>query len=138
VLDFGSTRALSDDARRSYVSLLRSFVLGDGAGVGRELGALGFATRSGDDATLQAFAGALLETFRRAAPDGPGFAWPTEEEIIERAGALLALSQQDPVVRIPAEFVLLGRVFLTLGGLFQHYRPQVDYARFLAPVLASL
>jgi ubiquinone biosynthesis protein len=138
VLDFGSTRALSDDARRSYLSLLRCFVLGDGAGVGRELGALGFATRSGDDATLQAFAGALLETFRRAAADGPGFAWPSEEEIVERAGALLALSEQDPVVRIPAEFVLLGRVFLTLGGLFQHYRPQVDYARFLAPVLASL
>ncbi|HVN40719.1 MAG TPA: hypothetical protein VMW19_21335 [Myxococcota bacterium] len=96
------------------------------AGVGQELRALGFATRSGEDATLQAFASALLETFRRAAAGGPGFAWPTEEEIIERAGALLALAQHDLVVRIPAEFVQLVRVFLRLGGLFQHYRPQVD------------
>ena len=32
-------------------------------------------------------------------------------------------------------FVMLGRVFGTLGGLFDHYRPEIDYAQHLFPVL---
>ena len=45
--------------------------------------------------------------------------------------------QDDPVIRIPAEFVMIGRVFLSLGGLFQHYRPAIDYSRPLLAVLAE-
>jgi hypothetical protein len=32
---------------------------------------------------------------------------------------------------------MLSRVFGVLGGLFHHYRPRIDYARHLAPVLGS-
>ena len=42
------------------------------------------------------------------------------------------------MTRIPADFVMLGRVFGTLGGLFDHYRPEIDYARHLFPVLAAV
>ena len=41
------------------------------------------------------------------------------------------------MIRIPAEFVMIARVFLSLGGLFQHYRPRIDYSRPLLAVLAE-
>jgi hypothetical protein len=49
----------------------------------------------------------------------------------------MARTLEDPVIRIPCEFVMLGRVLLSLGGLFQHYRPSIDYARPLLSVLAE-
>ena len=56
---------------------------------------------------------------------------------MQRATALLQAQQDDPVVRLPSEFVMLARVFGTLGGLFGHYRPDIDYARHVLPVLAT-
>ena len=38
---------------------------------------------------------------------------------------------------MPGEFVMLARVFGTLGGLFHHYRPEIDYAEHLLPVIAA-
>ncbi len=63
--------------------------------------------------------------------------WLSQGELLARAGELLESAEGDPVVRLPAEFVMLSRVFGVLGGLFHHYRPRIDYARHLAPVLGS-
>ena len=38
-------------------------------------------------------------------------------------------------VRLPPEFVMIARVFGTLAGLLQHYRPAIDYARYVLPHL---
>jgi hypothetical protein len=43
--------------------------------------------------------------------------------MLARAKALKAQADQDPVETIPGDFVLLARVFGTLGGLFASYRP---------------
>jgi ubiquinone biosynthesis protein len=137
VLDFGSSREIAPERRAAYLALLQAFLAGDRAAVGSRLGELGFATRSGSPDTLHVFAEALLDAFQRAARGGASFEWPGPEELARQARRLLEVSQADPVVRIPAEFVLLGRVFLTLGGLFQYYRPRIDYARTLAPVLGA-
>jgi ubiquinone biosynthesis protein len=51
---------------------------------------------------------------------------------------LLDATSEDPVVRIPDEFAMLARVFGSLGGLFQHYRPRLDWARHMQPVLGAL
>jgi ubiquinone biosynthesis protein len=39
------------------------------------------------------------------------------------------------VTRVPGEFVMLARVFGTLGGMLSHYRPRIDYARAVLPHL---
>jgi len=62
----------------------------------------------------------------------------SEEEGFEQAAALLNTAQEDPVTRLPAEFVMLGRVFGTLGGLFHHYRPKLDARAHVMPVLARV
>jgi predicted unusual protein kinase regulating ubiquinone biosynthesis (AarF/ABC1/UbiB family) len=134
LLDFGCTRALDEDQRRGYRELVQSFLAGDRARLTELLDRLGFATRSGSPDTLLAFAEALLASFRRGAASGR-FSWPTREQIFAEAGALAEAARRDPVTRLPPEFVLIGRVFATLSGLFQHHRPAIDFTRHVVPHL---
>lgn len=137
LLDFGCTRALPPAVRDRYLALVGAFLGGDSARVAALLGELGFATASGASGTLHAFAELLLGEFRAALAHAgrPGGLDP--QAMLAQANEALARMQADPVIRIPAEFVMLCRVFLALGGLFQHYRPQIDYARPLLAVLAD-
>jgi hypothetical protein len=50
---------------------------------------------------------------------------------------LLRAVEQDPVVRIPDHFVMIGRVFGALGGLVMHYRPTLDIQRTMLPALLA-
>jgi ubiquinone biosynthesis protein len=138
LLDFGCARELAPQARRRYASLFVAFLASDVARVASLLGELGFRTESGRADTLLRFAEAMLGALRDAAREGGGVPWLDEAQVAAQARALLDATQDDPVVRVPGEFVMLGRVFGTLGGLFQHYRPRVDWARHMAPVLAAL
>ena len=45
---------------------------------------------------------------------------------MEQVTALLARLEHDPVEKMPGDFIMLARVFGTLGGLFLHYQPTVD------------
>lgn len=135
LLDFGCTKPMPEATRELYLALMQSFLAGDRDRVAALFLELGFATRSGGPETLHAFADALLRGFEKASEGGDAFPWMSQEEVFEQAGRLLELSWEDPVIRLPAEFVMLGRVFGTLGGLFHHYRPKIDYPKHLFPVL---
>jgi hypothetical protein len=39
------------------------------------------------------------------------------------------------VVELPGEFIMIARVFGTLGGQFAKYEPDIDVARHVMPVL---
>jgi hypothetical protein len=45
------------------------------------------------------------------------------------------MTRDNPIVAIPADFVLLGRVFAALGGLLMRYRPRVNLLQLLLPPL---
>jgi ubiquinone biosynthesis protein len=137
VLDFGCTRPMPERTRGLYLGLMQAFLAGDLDAMAGLFDELGFATRSGRPDTLHAFADALLQSFRKASEQGAAFVWMTPDEVFAQTAQLLERSEQDPVIRIPSEFVMLGRVFGTLGGLFHHYRPRIDYGRHLFPVLGA-
>ena len=137
LLDFGCTKTMEPGKREGYLALIRSFLSGDRSGMIDSLEKIGFATRSGDPETLLTFTEILLSQFRDAMSTGDRSTWLSRSELLARAGELLETAEGDPVVRLPAEFVMLSRVFGVLGGLFHHYRPRIDYAQHLAPVLGS-
>lgn len=138
LLDFGCARELSPATRRLYAQLLIAFFGGDAARVATLLAELGFRTQSGRPDTLLHFAEAMLGALREAALQGGGVPWLDSDELATQARALLEATRDDPVVRIPEEFAMLARVFGSLGGLFQHYRPRLDWSRNMQPVLTAL
>jgi ubiquinone biosynthesis protein len=136
VLDFGCAQALSPETRDRYLALMGAFMTGDRDKLGRLFADLGFSTRSGRPETLHQFADALLSEIRDAALAG-GISWPTREQAVARMASLLAACEHDPVVALPGEFIMIARVFGTLGGQFSRYKPDLDFARHVMPVLGS-
>ena len=129
LLDFGCAQALTDDARRGYFRVLQACIVGDETVIADTLTALGFVTRSGDPATLLAFVSAVLDQVRDAIinPDQQA-GWPSPEAMMQQVSELLGQLEHDPVQTLPGDFIMLARVFGTLGGLFLHYQPNVDVA----------
>lgn len=129
LLDFGCAQALTDDARRGYFRVLQACIVGDETVIADTLTALGFVTRSGDPATLLAFVSAVLDQVRDAIINpGRQAGWPSAEAMMQQVSELLGRLEHDPVDTLPGDFIMLARVFGTLGGLFLHYQPNVDVA----------
>ena len=137
LLDFGCAQMLPAEIRRGYLGLLRAFMEGRTDRMAELFHELGFRTRSGRPDTLNAFAAALLGEMRQAAT-GNGISWPTREELGARVSGLLTACKDDPVVRLPGEFVMMARVFGTLGGIFARYKPDLDFSRHILPVLGTV
>jgi hypothetical protein len=99
---------------------------GDRDRVAALLGELGFATRDGDPAPLCEIADIMMAGFRDAAT----LAQLRQDPRAGLARAMAAL-RANPVVVVPRHFVLLARVFGTVGGLISEYQPAFS----LLPVL---
>lgn len=137
MLDFGCTMELSGAFRAGYQKVLGAALVDDSDAIARALGELGFRTRSGKPDTLLAFSNALLNQIRNAAMNmGSGrMVWPSADDMLAEGERLFRMAEQDPVDKLPAEFIMLARVFTTLGGLFVHYKPDMDVNRYLLPHL---
>lgn len=134
LLDFGSTQTMTSVARRSYLELVMAFVANDPDGVAEACADLGFRTRSGRPETLQQFAEMLLGSFAMRAGTA---SFPTPDELVNEARALLEAATNDPVEVLPDEFIMIARVFGTLAGMFLEYRPNIDVGSRVMPVLLS-
>jgi ubiquinone biosynthesis protein len=137
LLDFGCAGRLSNETRLLYLELVQAFVLGDRERLTRLFAELGFVTKSGGPDTLHHFTDALLGEIRGAVL-GSGVRWPTREEALARATSLLRACESDPVIGLPGEFIMIARVFGTLGGQFAKYEPDIDVARHVMPVLGPV
>lgn len=137
LLDFGATMKLSDSFRAGYQKVLGAALTENRAALVAALDELGFRTRSGKPDTLLAFTEALIGQLRQAAMlMGSGeMVWPDAASMLAAAEALLAQAHDDPVDTLPAEFIMLARVFTTIGGLFVQYKPTLDINRHLIPHL---
>jgi ubiquinone biosynthesis protein len=132
LLDFGCTQALTNTARDAYLTLVQAMVVRDEEGMARALAAAGFETKSGRPDTLLAFAHTLIGSFARAQGEAR---WPTAEELQLEARALLSAQTDDPVTRLPDDFIMLARVLGTIGGLFVRYRPRIDVGATVLPIV---
>ncbi|MGB3623335.1 MAG: AarF/UbiB family protein [Ketobacter sp.] len=139
LLDFGCTMQLTDEFREGYFQVLGAALMGERDTMSTTLLKMGFKTRSGNPDTLLAFADALLSQIQKAAfklSSEDGY-WPTPAEIAAQAKELMMKAEADPVEKLPAEFIMLARVFTTLGGLFVHYKPKLDVNQYLFPHLVG-
>ncbi len=134
ILDYGCSRRLPPERRIAYVRLVLAFINRDRDAMASLFDALGFRTESGRHETLHRFADALLGQLERSA-HADGSVWPDADAVLAEARSLLDATLGDPVVQLPGDFIMMARVFGTLAGLFNHYRPKLDVQRYLWPSL---
>jgi ubiquinone biosynthesis protein len=136
LLDFGCTMVLPHNFKIAYRKILMAAMIGDKEAMAKSIMDLGFKTKSGKPDTLIAFADSLLDNIKNAATNSNSeMQWPEGDEIFTAAMELLKQAEHDPVIKLPAEFIMLARVFSTLGGLFMHYKPNLDMQKYLIPHL---
>jgi predicted unusual protein kinase regulating ubiquinone biosynthesis (AarF/ABC1/UbiB family) len=129
LLDFGCVQHYTRERRRTWAQLGLAILARDEARLGRLFQEAGFRSREVDLTSLRGFAELLLERFREGVPLEGGEA--AQARLLEAFGLL----RDNPVVRVPPDFVALGRVFAALGGLILRWRPRVDLFRTLGPRL---
>ncbi|MCG8538075.1 MAG: AarF/UbiB family protein [Pseudomonadales bacterium] len=139
LLDFGCTMQLSESFKEGYGKVLGAALLDESDAMAQELVRMGFQTRSGKPDTLVLFANALLGQIKQAANNMSRgeMHWPSQMEMMQGAQGLFEQAERDPVDKLPAEFIMLARVFTTLGGLFTHYKPNMDVHKYLVPHLVA-
>jgi ubiquinone biosynthesis protein len=126
LLDFGALATLAPAQRVAYAQLAFAILQKDSARMAQLFATIGFATLDGDPGSLDRFAELLLAAFRDGAELG---------DIDPRAQLETALrvAHENPVVRLPQEFVLIGRVFASLGGLLVRHQPKISLFATITP-----
>jgi len=133
VLDFGCAKQLEEGQRTRILSLIRAVVLRDTKQMALTMEAMGFRTRSNSLAGLEGYANASLTQMALVKREGGGFA--SQLEMVAGLAEFGRFVENDPIVTLPEELVMLGRVFGTLSGLFVHYRPDVSATASVLPVV---
>ncbi len=130
LLDFGAVALVTPAARRAYAQLAGAILTRDAHRMAELFTQIGFATQDGDPNSLERFAELMMAAFR----EGVDMASLDPRAQLEQA---LKLAHENPVVRLPQEFVLIGRVFASLGGLLVRYQPKVSLFGAIAPYVAQ-
>jgi ubiquinone biosynthesis protein len=137
VLDFGCAKPVEPARRERLIALARALIARDAEALAAAMQAAGFVTRSGTIGGLRAYAEVIVNDL--GVVRGRGSDWPNPFELLSQARLASRTIEADPIVRLPEEFVMLGRVFGVLAGLFLHYRPDMGTAAAVLPwVLASV
>ncbi|MGH7271039.1 MAG: AarF/UbiB family protein, partial [Polyangiaceae bacterium] len=137
LLDFGCSRDLSPEMRSAFRDLVVASFADDKAVMEEIFSRLGFATQSGKPDSLHVFADALLGQLKRGVTGRGEAIWRSRDETFASADAMLGAAQGDPIIRIPAEFVMIARVMGMIAGTFDHYRPEIDWTSRVLPHLVS-
>jgi predicted unusual protein kinase regulating ubiquinone biosynthesis (AarF/ABC1/UbiB family) len=130
LLDFGLAKDVPASFRAGLAHLTLAILGGDGAAIAAAFRALGFRTRDDSDESL-----ALLgEVFIGwAVRNGRSFAEP---EMLARFGDQVPRAlRANPVVQVPGDVLLVGRVMGLLSGIGKQLGTHVDVGATLLPYL---
>lgn len=133
VLDFGCAKQLDETQRTDLIALLRGVVMRDLDGMAAAMEAMGFRTKSGTREGLRALAESALAQMALVRGEGGNFC--SQMEMIARVAEFGRHLNGDPIETLPEAFVMLGRVFGTLSGLFVHYQPDVAATAGVLPIV---
>ncbi len=125
LMDFGLSKELPKGFGYALFNLMFAIMTQNDASAIKAFGELGFVTKTGDPATLLIIAHAL----NRRAP-GQRFEGEFSQEITEE---LFKTIRENPVVRVPSDFVLVGRAFELLSGIAHTLGARANVLTAMAP-----
>jgi ubiquinone biosynthesis protein len=109
LLDFGLSKELPEGYGLGLFELMFSMMTQNESAMIRAFQELGFETKSGDNSTFLLITRRMLSRSESGAFEG--------EFTEEMTDELFEAIRQDPVVKVPSDFVLVGRVFSFLSGI---------------------
>jgi ubiquinone biosynthesis protein len=132
LLDFGLAKDFPPEFRDGLGRLTAAIVGGDRATIATAFRALGFRTREDSDESLAWLGEAFLGWALR---NGRSFA---DAEMIAQFGAEMPkVMRGNPLVQVPGDVLLVGRVMGLLSGIGKQLGTPVDLAATLMPYLAA-
>jgi ubiquinone biosynthesis protein len=129
LLDFGLSKELPPGFGYALFNLMFAISTRNDAEAIKAFRELGFETKTGDPQTLLTIAHAL----NRRAPDHQ-FQGEFTQEITEE---LFRTIRENPVVRVPSDFVLVGRAFELLSGIAHTLGARANVLNAMAPAEAD-
>ncbi|MEY2432063.1 MAG: ubiquinone biosynthesis protein [Acidimicrobiaceae bacterium] len=124
IVDFGACVALSESTRLGLCDLYAAGMTGDLSASAAALEALGFRTRSGDVQSLVAWA-SLFDA--DAAEGDREAAW----------ARLVGAAREDPLVKLPDELIMIGRVLIVQTGMVASLSPSWSMPELIERRLAQ-
>jgi predicted unusual protein kinase regulating ubiquinone biosynthesis (AarF/ABC1/UbiB family) len=124
IVDFGACAAISRATRLGMCDLYEAGMTGDPIGAAAALDRLGFRTRSGDVASLVAWA-SLFD------------ADEADDAREENWGKLMTAAREDPLVKLPDELIMVGRVLMVQTGLIGRIKPRWSMAELVEKRLSE-
>ncbi len=132
LLDYGCAREIPDEFRRNLARAMQAFLTGNDSDAAKVIQDLGFRNASGDLTPVVTMGRKLLVSLVSSGGD----VWNTEKMAAELEDAARMLLE-DPVTKVPAEAIMVGRALMTIGGLFYTHKPKIDPVKTLLPVIAK-
>jgi aarF domain-containing kinase len=131
LIDFGLSKRFPAAFRRAFVELTRSIILKDDLATAQAFKDLGFRARRDDPQTFIALGDAFLG---RAVRENKVYA---DQEMVAEVNAMLTRTlRENPVVQVPTDIVLVGRVTGLLSGLARTLNSKVDLLATMMPYVA--
>ena len=131
-VDFGLSKGFTPPFRRAFVRLTRGILLNDEDETVAAFKDLGFRTKSDDPKTLVALGDAFLG---RAVRENRTYADPDMASEIN--ATLTRILKENPVVHVPGDIVLVGRVTGLVAGLSKTLGSEVDILDTMMPYVAQ-
>jgi ubiquinone biosynthesis protein len=125
LLDFGLSKDLPDGFGYGLFNLMFALMTTNEGAMVRAFTELGFETKNGDPSTLLA----LAKSMNRRARGGQ-FRGEFTDEVTED---LFNTIRENPVVKVPSDFVLVGRAFSLLSGIAHTLGGQANVLNAMAP-----
>jgi predicted unusual protein kinase regulating ubiquinone biosynthesis (AarF/ABC1/UbiB family) len=132
LLDFGLAKDFPPGFREGVVRLTAAIIGGDRSGVAAAFRGLGFRTREDSDESLAWLGEAFLGWAIR---NGRAFATP--EMVAQFGEEMPRVMRANPLVQIPADVLLVGRVMGLLSGIGKQLGSDVDVGAALLPYLGA-
>jgi predicted unusual protein kinase regulating ubiquinone biosynthesis (AarF/ABC1/UbiB family) len=133
LLDFGLAKALPADFRQGMAQLTWAIMSGDHAAIAAGFRRLGFRTRDESDESLAVLGEAFLGFALRN-----GRAYADAEIVAKFNDEVPDALKRNPLVQIPGDILLVGRVMGILSGVGKQLGSDVDPAAVLLPYLAGV
>jgi predicted unusual protein kinase regulating ubiquinone biosynthesis (AarF/ABC1/UbiB family) len=128
MLDFGLCRKIDDKFRLGYAHMVRAMLTGNWPEMVQGFVDLGVRVKNPNDAsTLLELGKAFMDTSK------PGTAYADPDLVEEVNKRLNKAIRANPIVEIPREFLLIGRMTGLLSGLGKHLDSRVDVPGTILP-----